>query len=57
MDDRGVKGCGEVHRFAGMDHSGEQKEILLTVQSINRLLWISQLCLRTRKQEPSSRVT
>ena len=56
-DNGGVEGCGEVHGFAGMDCSGEQKEILLVAQSINGLLWVSQLCLRTREQEPSSGVT
>ena len=56
-DDGGVEGCREVCRFAGMDCSGEQKEILLIAQSINGLLWVSQLCPRTREQEPSSRVT
>ena len=54
MDDGGVKGCGEACRFAGTDCSGEQKEILLVAQSINGLLWVSQLCPRTREQEPSS---
>ena len=57
VDDGGVKSCGEVHWFAGMDCSGEQKEILLVAQSINGLLWVSQLCPRTREQEPSSGVT
>ena len=57
MDDGGVEGCGEAHGFASMDCSGEQKEILLITQSINGLLWVSQLCPRTREQEPSSRVT
>ena len=57
VDDRGVEGCGEVHRFAGMDCSSEQKEILLIAQSINGLLWVSQLCPRTREQELSSGVT
>ena len=56
-DDGGVKNCGEACGFAGMDCFGEQKEILLVVQSINRLLWVSQLCPRTREQELSSRVT
>ena len=55
-DDGGVKGCREACRFAGTDYSGEQKEILLRAQSINGLLWVSQLCLRTRGQEPSSGV-
>ena len=57
MDDRGVEDCEETHGFAGTDCSGEEKEILLTAQSINRLLWVSQLCPRTREQEPSSGVT
>ena len=48
-DDGGVKGCGEARRFAGMDCSGEWKEILLVAQSINGLLWVSQLCPRTRE--------
>ena len=55
-DNGGVEGYGEVHGFAGTDCSGEQKEILLIAQSINRLLWVSQLCPRTREQEPFSRV-
>ena len=57
MDNGGVKGYREVCGFAGIDCSSEQKEILLVVQSINRLLWVSQLCPRTREQEPSSGVT
>ena len=56
VDDRGVEGCREAHEFASMDCSGEQKEILFVAQSINRLLWVSQLCPRTREQEPSSGV-
>ena len=56
VDNRGVEGCREVYRFAVMDCSGEQKEILLIAQSINGLLWVSQLCPRKREQEPSSGV-
>ena len=56
-DNGGVEGCREAHGFAGTDCSGEQKEILLVAQSINRLLWVSQLCPRRREQEPSSGVT
>ena len=56
-NDGRVEGCGEVCGFASMDCSGEWKEILLIAQSINGLLWVSQLCPRTRKQEPSSGVT
>ena len=57
MDSGEVESCGEVYGFAGMDCSGEQKEILLIAQSINGLLWVSQLCPRTREQELSSGVT
>ena len=56
-DDRRVEGCGEACGFAGMDCSGEWKEILLVAQSINGLLWVSQLCPRTREHELSSGVT
>ena len=38
-------------------HSGEWNEILLETQSINRLWRVSQLCPRTREQDPSSGVT
>ena len=57
VDDRGVKGCREAHGFASMDCSGEWKEILLIAQSVNGLLWVSQLCPRTREQEPSSLIS
>ena len=40
-----------------MGCSSEWKEILLITQSINGLLWVSQLCPRTREQELSSGVT
>ena len=56
-DNGGVDGCREACGFAGTDHSGEWKQILLIAQSINGLLWVSQLCPMTREQEPSSGVT
>ena len=57
VDDGGVEGCRETYGFANMCYSGEQKEILLVAKLINGLLWVSQLCPRTREQEPSSGVT
>ena len=51
-----LRGCGGVHRGVGMSYLDEWNEILLKTQSINGLWWVSQLCPRTRKQEPSNRV-
>ena len=51
-----LRGCRGVHGGVGMSCLGKQNEILLETQSINRLWWMSQLCPRTRKQEPSNRV-
>ena len=50
-------GCRDVHGGVGMSCLGEQNEILLDTQSINGLWWVSQLCPRMRKQEPSNGVT
>ena len=57
VDNGRVEGYKEARGFAGIDCSSEWKEILLVAQSINGLLWVSQLCPRTREQEPSSGVT
>ena len=38
-------------------HLGEQNKILHETQSINGLWRVSQLCPRTREQDPSSGVT
>ena len=35
----------------------EKRYCSYIAQSINRLLWVSQLCPRTREQKPSSGVT
>ena len=40
-----------------MGRSGEQNKILLKTQSINGVWRVSQLCPRTREQDPSSGAT
>ena len=46
-------GFGGELRGTEMGRSGERNKILLETQSINRLWQVSQLCPRTREQDPS----
>lgn len=53
----GAGGSGsEVHMKAGTPCTGDQRDILLVAQSINGLLWVSQLCLSTTLQLESIKV-
>ena len=51
------EGCGDELGVVGTECSGERNEILFVTQSINGLWRVSQLCPRTREQEPSNGVT
>ena len=42
VDNRGVEGYGEVHRFADMGCSGEWKEILLICSPINQQIVVGK---------------